>query len=1229
MEKLEIIRCENPFNRRDRKTSTKPFHYGMSLLDIYCEEVPSALEVTISLNGKAVPSYLWDKTILKKGDQILIVPEVGDNDMLGTVLMIAVAVVVVYASYGVGSYLGAGGLGLTGGAYNLAMAGYFASAMFIGGVLVNALVGSPSIDLGSLQSESQSSVYKWNPTTTQEQGGVIPFCYGLHKVYGNIITGFLENEGTINYVNVLIALGMGPVNRIYDFKINDQLVKEEVSGKEATNFNGTVIEVRYGTVDQTIISNFNDTKVEFLPSSKIPYGSYYTYTTINNDFDDLEIEINAPNGLYYIADNGSYSALSVNVTVEYKKQGDSTWTHIAQQGLTTGNVFDGYKNRWSRGQWQPVYSDGEDSCRVIDNLWYEVEVGNTDPTSHYEGEVSNNNTFWRWINAPVYVAITTVVDYFTMTGNGSNEITKIFKAQGLSHGTYDIRVTRLSEDITNSRYQDDVYFSILREVYKDDFSYPRIALVGIKSLATENISGSFKFSCMLEGRKIRVYNSGTATWSVAYNNNPAWVCYDILTQPVYAADGSISRYDGYDPVYLDTASFSEWADWCDELVADGTGLTEKRITFNGVFDTSNESMWEAAIKVCSTARASLIWNGNIITVVIDKAGTEVQLFTIGNIGIDSFKETFLSTEDRAGSIEVEFTNATNDYEKDVYTLVDSNAGNADNKVSISLIGCTKPSEAWRAAKYRALCNQYLLRSIEFDVDIDAIACSVGDIVRVQHDVPQWGYGGRVVSATTDSVTIDQTVTIAAGSSYEIVVRLSDDTVVERTVTNAAGDHTVLTVSTPFDTAPAQFDVYAFGVVDVSYKPYRIVGMRRKTDLIIGIQAVEYNSNIYTVDSATPALPVSNYSALTPFVSITNLNVFYEIFTNDSESLDVKVTATWSVGTNTVYSGAKVYLRELLADGTYSGWVFKGETKSKDYSINGLKLGTTYEVGVVGINFTGVVTPFSGLVRKAVITNDAPAFYSNSLQRRVTGLQLFNNPNESSFTGKDCKVEWNAMSAIDFNTEAGGTAGSISPNVWLKDYEVRVYSSGTLRRTEYVLDTFYTYTYDKNYEDGAGVPVASLTIGVLARSKTGKVSLTENKLTVTNPAPSAVTNLTATPVVGGVVFEWDKNVEEDFQCYYIRTKVSTGSYSSWFKITDNKYTRVLTSAEIVLYGTNATIYIEVEALDLFNQASAAASANDEANTVSDNIFQLIGSKTGGTGNVSDLYDGTRTSGGVTF
>jgi hypothetical protein len=74
---------------------------------------------------------------------------------------------------------------------------------------------------------------------------------------------------------------------------------------------------------------------------------------------------------------------------------------------------------------------------------------------------------------------------------------------------------------------------------------------------------------------------------------------------------------------------------------------------------------------------------------------------------------------------------------------------------------------------------------------------------------------------------------------------------------------------------------------------------------------------------------------------------------------------------------------------------------------------------------------------------------------------------------------------------------------------------------------------------------------------------------------------------------------------------------------------MSEVEITDYGINAVIYIEVQAMDLFNQVSASATINEEATAISDNIFQLVGTKSGGTGNVSDLYDGTRTSGGVTI
>ena len=45
----------------------------------------------------------------------------------------------------------------------------------------------------------------------------------------------------------------------------------------------------------------------------------------------------------------------------------------------------------------------------------------------------------------------------------------------------------------------------------------------------------------------------------------------------------------------------------------------------------------------------------------------------------------------------------------------------------------------------AYINQYLKRFIKVDIDIDAIAFIVGDIINAQCDVPQWGEGGRIVA----------------------------------------------------------------------------------------------------------------------------------------------------------------------------------------------------------------------------------------------------------------------------------------------------------------------------------------------------------------------------------------------------------------------------------------------------------------------------------------------------
>ncbi|MDD5023147.1 MAG: host specificity factor TipJ family phage tail protein [Candidatus ainarchaeum sp.] len=845
--------------------------------------------------------------------------------------------------------------------------------------------------------------------------------------------------------------------------------------------------------------------------------------------------------------------------------------------------------------------------------WIELEQGSTNYADHLEGDVVNKEewdihldpsdwvsktSIWRWI--PLGTKYTTQEIYqYSLTGSSSQLLTRTFLLPNLPRGKYDIRITRLAANTNNTRYGDQVQCSKITEVYYDDFRYPRMALVGIKSLATEEISGSLQFSCLVEGLLIRVYNSVTETWSVIYSNNPAWVCYDILTQPVFNDDLTVNRYDGYNPSYIDYLKFSEWADWCDTLVAG----EEKRITFNGVFDSQFDT-WTAAWKVAETGRAALVWNGTTITVVVDKETTESQLFTIGNIGIDSFKESFLSDDERAGEIEVDFINSERDYERDKYTLVSSEINKPNNKSTLQLMGITKTSEAWRAAKFKLLCNQYLTRTIEFNVDIDAIACTVGDVVRVGHSIPQWGFGGRVVSATSTTVTLDQEVTLEAAKNYEICIRLADDTIVEKSIALPAGSYSTLTIGGSFSTIPAQYDIFTFGEVNISYKPFRIVKMTKSGDQQVSIIAVEYDANIYTGDTNSPTVPTINYSALDPYVHVTEINLRTEASTDSSDALRVKILINWRTGTNTIYGGAAIYLREKLTDGTFGRWTTQKFVRNTLFAtIENVAIGKTYEIGINCWNFVNTPSPSSELKTKQITVLDEPRFYSEYLKRRVSGISIKDHPNEDEFDGQNCTITWNAISSVDNSIGAGNEelgAGYRGPNKWFKDYEVSVYSTGGILLSQhYTTDIFFTYTLTQNSLDNDGVPVSSFAFEVKARTRLLTVSESATRLTVTNTAPAAVGIITSESYEDGVTFSWPNNTENDLRGYLVRTAFASGSWTSyyawsdWFETPKNIYFRDLTTTEKELQGWgNANIQIEIKSIDVFGNSSVLVATKVE-------------------------------------
>lgn len=857
---VQLVVVRNPFDRACRDERVLPLDGSVTIADMVREHLPVCPDISVAINGELITKEEWESRTLRPGEQMVVAPVVhgDDSGILSMVLMVALAVVAPMAASWLmgGSFVGAGAVGFaaTGFAGTLLTMGIG----MVGSMVIGGLMAPSKPSLPNRQSFDNSQSYAWAPVTTQTPGGAVARAYGTHKLYGNIIAGYVENTGDTGkdqIAHLLIDLGTGPYSQLRDFKINDQPIGY---------YSGVTVTARMGNVNQDIIPSFNDTVATHQINAKVVKNTPVTRDTASNNFDALEIVLTCPQGLWYSNNSGGMDTVSVNVAVEISADGGATWHYVATEPRT---VMDSNTvNYWSAGSWTEGGGFG--------NVWDEWAVGSTTPSAHVEGEHYNDPLdrwwgVWRWITKTTSIA-TLVDDSITLSGASQQPIRRTLRVDNLVRGTtYKVRVTNLTDDQTSSRYGDDVYLAEINEVLYDDFQYPRTVLAAVDALATNQLSGSIKFSCIGDCAIVRVWNG--SAWSSTWSNNPAWVCWDILTQPVLDNSLAVVRYDGLDPSRLILASFYAWAQFCDTLVPDGKGGTEKRCTFDGIFDT-HTTMWDAALEVCGSARAQLVRRGTSVMVVVDDVrSTPAQLFNVGNTSANSFNETWLKMEDRAASIEVDMVDAARDYERSPQTVINTNISESTaQRTQWGARGVTRISQGWREASFRLARNELLKRSASISVDIDSLACTVGDLIWLQSDVTQWGEGGRAgPGSTTTQLVLDKPVTLDVGKTYELKLRLIDDTLLTRTITTAAGTVSAVDVSVAFPSAPSLYDPWAIGETNKAVKEFIVLDIARDGEQRAKLSLLEYNASLYGLDSGIPALPTPNVSSFgLPTISAT-------------------------------------------------------------------------------------------------------------------------------------------------------------------------------------------------------------------------------------------------------------------------------------------------------------------------------------------------------------------------
>ena len=749
------------------------------------------------------------------------------------------------------------------------------------GMIGNAVISKLTAPKVDRSNSEQSTTYGWGGTkTVTGQGYPLAVTYGRMKSAGMLLSRHVISDGEKQYLNLLYCAGEGELSKIEDIRINSNPI---------ANYKDVQVDIRLGTNDQTVIPNFNDNFAD--QGLNYELKNEWSVQQVQGDAcDAIELTIGFLNGLYYSNDSGGMDKTSVTVDAEIRKVGTQEW-----QSLPLSN---------NKGLSSHVKKEPK--------RWFFVDRDNKKiANSNYTGYIreATNSAFYR-----------------------------VFRFDNLDKAKYEVRMRCSGKDGTSLRHVNKVYWTQLTQIIYDDFVHPGKALIGIKALATSQLSGSDPdVSWIQERSKVWAFNPYTNQYEEKPADNPAWAAYDLLH--ICRKIGSEYVVFGQPYGRIDYDAFNAWAEKC----------TLNKFTFNYIFDTATR-LWDALKYPEAVGRGKVIPAGTRFTCVSDYQSSPVQLFTVANIKYGSFTEEFQGVEARANSIELSFINKDKDYERDVipvYGDTYDESNSLTNPAQIELMGCTSLEQAYRHGKHYLRCNKYEIRTVTFEAFTDAIACTVGDIILVQHDVPEWGEGGRVVAVNGQTITLDKEVTTQPGKQYQLLVRNNaTDAVSTYNVVNVSGLNVIVS-----ETIPVQKDcIYAFGEISKAAKPFRVLAITEgHSEMTRKIQCMEYYPELYAADDGhIPTINYANHSAS----DIQDIGLVSDVY-GANGIMYSRIAVSWQLPRDGKVTNVVVNYRNTKSD----TWTYVGNfpSSANGTTITDILLGANYEVRVQAINDLGQLT----------------------------------------------------------------------------------------------------------------------------------------------------------------------------------------------------------------------------------------------------------------------------------
>ncbi|HGD9142385.1 TPA: host specificity protein J, partial [Escherichia coli] len=544
----------------------------------------------------------------------------------------------------------------------------------------------------------------------------------------------------------------------------------------------------------------------------------------------------------------------------------------------------------------------------------------------------------------------------TINGKTTSQFLASVILDNLPPRPFNIRMVRETADSTTDQLQNRTLWSSYTEIIDVKQCYPNTAIVGMQVDAEQFGGQQMTVNYHIRGRIIQVpsnYDPEKRTYSgiwdgslkPAYSNNPAWCLWDMLTHPRYGMGKRLGAAD------VDKWALYAIGQYCDQMVPDGFGGTEPRMTFNAYLAQQRKA-WDVLSDFCSAMRCMPVWNGQMLTFVQDRLSDVVWPYTNSDVVVDDngvgFRYSFSALKDRHTAVEVNYTDPQNGWQTSTELVEDPEAilRYGRNLLKMDAFGCTSRGQAHRAGLWVIKTELLETQTVDFTLGSQGLRHTPGDIIEIcDNDYAGTLTGGRVLSidAATRTLTLDREVTLPeTGAATVNLINGSGKPVSVDITEHPAPDR--IQVSTLPDGVET-YGVWGLSLPSLRRRLFRCVSIRENTDGTFAITAVQHvPEKEAIVDNGARFEPQSGSlnSVIPPAVQ----HLTVEVSAADGQYL---AQAKWD--TPRVVKGVRFSLRLTSGKGTDARLVTTAITADTEHRFSGLPLGE-YTLTVRAINSYG-------------------------------------------------------------------------------------------------------------------------------------------------------------------------------------------------------------------------------------------------------------------------------------